>query len=90
MATKQRKNSPGGEEIHGLEKSFAQGVCSARNKFSSGKSSRTTNSLGNKFPLTPAHMKGGVTELEVEIRVSIDLCREKPREYDAKKITENF
>ena len=85
MATKQIKHSPGGEEIHGLEKSFAQGVCSAWNKFSSGKGSRATNSLGNKFPLTPAHMKGGITELEVEIQISIDLCREKPCEYDAKK-----
>ena len=69
----QVKNSPCGEEIYGLEKSFAQ-----------GKGSRGTNSLGNKIPLTPAHMKGGVTELDVEFQISMNLCRGKPREYDAR------
>ena len=42
MATKQGTNCPGGEQIHGLEKSCTQ-----------GKGSCGTNSLGNKSPLTP-------------------------------------
>ena len=29
-------------------------------------------------------------ELEVEFSISMDLCREKPHEYDAKTKTENF
>ena len=36
-------------------------------------------------------MKRGLTELEVEFEISMDLCREKPHEYDAKnQILKNF
>ena len=31
-------------------------------------------------------VKRGPTELEVELEISMDLCREKPLEYDAKKL----
>ena len=30
-------------------------------------------------------MKRGLTELEVELEISMDLCRGKRRKYDAKK-----
>ena len=35
-------------------------------------------------------MKRGVTEMEVEFEISMDLCREKPHEYDAKTKLKNF
>ena len=38
----------------------------------------------------PAHVKRGLTELEVEFEISMDLWREKKsHEYDAKKQIEN-
>ena len=30
-------------------------------------------------------MKRGLTEWEVELEISMDLCREKPHDYNAKK-----
>ena len=39
----------------------------------------------NKSPLTPAHVKRGLTELEIKFEISRDLGREELREYDAKK-----
>ena len=35
-------------------------------------------------------MKRGLTELEVEFEISIDLCREKSREYDARNQIKKF
>ena len=42
-------------------------------------------SSGLQFTYEPTHVKSGLTELEVELEISMDLCREKPRKYDAKK-----
>ena len=88
MATKQGTNSPGGEQINGLEKKLYPGNLFRTGQIPSGKSSRGTNSLGNTFPLTRAAAMGSGVSRHRHVHVNMchngtTECTGAPEPYSA-------